>query len=498
MAFFHNKNGTRMLTLKDPSLLKKQLFINGEWVDGDSGDTLSIINPATGEEICQLASGGKSETRYAIKCAENAMHNWQLLKAKDRALLLNKWFKLINENIDDLAAILTAEQGKPLAEAKGEILYGASYIEWFAEEAKRIYGDIIPTTNSTQRLLTIKQPIGVVAAITPWNFPNAMITRKAAPALAAGCSIVIKPADSTPLSALALAALAERAGIPKGVISIVVGVNSKEIGKEFTDNAIVKKLSFTGSTNVGKLLIKQCADTVKKTSMELGGNAPFIVFEDADIEQAVQGAIASKFRNAGQTCVCANRFLVHSSIYQEFADQFVAQTKKLNVGNGADDKVSIGPLINTSAINSVDAMVKEATDNGAQLLLGGANPSLGECFYPPTILTEVTPQMRLFKEEIFGPVAPIIPFDTEEEALELANATEAGLASYLYTQNYSRIWRFSEQLENGIVGINTGIISTEVAPFGGIKQSGNGREGSKYGIEDYIEIKYLCMGGIES
>ncbi len=487
-----------MLALKDPSLLKKQLFINGEWVDGDSGHTLSIINPATGRELCQITSGGKSETRYAITCANNAMKNWQQLTAKQRAVILKKWYELILENIDDLAVILTAEQGKPLTEAKGEILYGASYIEWFAEEAKRIYGDIIPSNNSTQRLLTIKQPIGVVAAITPWNFPNAMITRKVAPALAAGCAVIVKPAESTPLSALALAALAERAGLPKGILSIVVGVDAKEIGKELTDNVIVRKLSFTGSTKVGKLLIKQCADTVKKTSMELGGNAPFIVFEDAEIEQAVQGAIASKFRNAGQTCVCANRFLVHTSIYQEFCDQFVAQTKKLVIGNGMDENSSIGPLINVSAVQNINAMVKEAKDNGAEILLGETNVGLGECFYPPTILANVTPQMRLFKEEIFGPVAPIIPFDTEEEALELANSTEAGLASYLFTQNYSRIWRFSEKLENGIVGINEGIISTEVAPFGGIKQSGNGREGSKYGIEDYIEIKYLCMGGIEN
>lgn len=486
-----------MLTLKDPSLLKKQLFINGEWVDGDSGETLPIVNPATGDELCLISSAGKSETRYAITCAKNAMQNWQKLTAKQRGVILKQWYALIVENIDDLAIILTAEQGKPLAEAKGEILYGASYIEWFAEEAKRIYGDIIPSNNSTQRLLTIKQPIGVVAAITPWNFPNAMITRKVAPALAAGCSVIVKPAESTPLSAFALAELAQRAGLPKGVLSIVVGVDAIEIGKELTENPTVRKLSFTGSTKVGKLLIKQCADTVKKTSMELGGNAPFIVFEDADIEQAVQGAIASKFRNAGQTCVCANRFLVHSNVYQDFSEQFVAQTKKLKIGNGADKNVSIGPLINVSAIENVKSMVKEATDNGAKILLGGANSNLGECFYPPTILSNVTPQMRLFKEEIFGPVAPLISFDTEEEALALANATEAGLASYLYTQNYSRMWRFSEQLENGIVGINEGIISTEVAPFGGIKQSGNGREGSKYGIEDYIEIKYLCLGGIE-
>jgi succinate-semialdehyde dehydrogenase/glutarate-semialdehyde dehydrogenase len=497
-AFFHNLNGNRMLTLNDPSLLKRQLFINGEWVDGDSGNTFSIVNPATGDEICQLASAGKNETRYAIKCAENTIQNWQQLRAKERAVLLKKWYELVHKNIDDLATILTAEQGKPIAEAKGEILYGASYIEWFAEEAKRIYGDIIPSTNQTQRLLTIKQPIGVVAAITPWNFPNAMITRKVAPALAAGCTVIVKPAESTPLSALALVALAERAGIPKGVISIVAGVDSKEIGKELTDNSIIKKLSFTGSTKVGKLLIKQCADTVKKTSMELGGNAPFIVFDDAEIEQAVQGAIASKFRNAGQTCVCANRFLVHRSIYKEFTEQFVAQTKKLIMGNGVNEKVSIGPLINENATKNVDDLVQEAIEQGAELLLGGTISSLGTCFYPPTILADVTPEMRLFKEEIFGPVAPIIPFDTEEEALELANSTQAGLASYLFTQNYSRIWRFSEQLENGIVGINEGIVSTEVAPFGGIKESGNGREGSKYGIEDYIEIKYLCMGGIES
>jgi succinate-semialdehyde dehydrogenase/glutarate-semialdehyde dehydrogenase len=487
-----------MLTLKDPSLLKDKLYINGEWVDGDSNETFTIYDPATGKKISQLASAGKSETRYAITCAKNAMQNWQQLTAKQRATTLKQWFNLILENIDDLAIILTAEQGKPLAEARAEILYGASYIDWFAEEAKRIYGDIIPSSNTTQRLLTIKQPVGVVAAITPWNFPNAMITRKVAPALAAGCAVIVKPAEATPLSALALAALAERSGLPKGLLSVVVGNDAKEIGKELTRNESVRKLSFTGSTNVGKMLIKQCADTVKKTSMELGGNAPFIVFDDADIEQAVQGAIASKFRNAGQTCVCANRFIVHRSIYQEFFEQFVAQTKKLVVGNGLDDKVTIGPLINKHAVENVDSMVKEAIENGAKLKLGGEHSKLGECFYPPTIITDVTPQMRIFQEEIFGPVAPIIPFDTEEEALELANATEAGLASYLFTQNYSRIWRFSEHLENGIVGINEGIISTEVAPFGGIKQSGNGREGSKYGIEDYIEIKYLCMGGIEN
>jgi succinate-semialdehyde dehydrogenase/glutarate-semialdehyde dehydrogenase len=485
-----------MLPLKDPLLLKRQLFINGEWVDGDSGNTFPILNPATGIEICKMASGTKNDARSSITCAQNALQNWRQTTAKYRSEILKRWHRLIVENIDDLAFILNSEQGKPLAEAKSEILYGASYIEWFAEEAKRIYGDIIPTNNSTQRLLTIKQPIGVVAAITPWNFPNAMVTRKVAPALAAGCTIIVKPAEATPLSALALAVLAQRAGLPKGVFSIVVGVDAKEIGKELTDNTIVRKLSFTGSTKVGKLLIKQCADTVKKTSMELGGNAPFIVFEDADIDQAVQGAISSKFRNAGQTCVCANRFLIQSSIYQEFTEKFVEETKKLIVGNGVDENVSIGPLINTAAVQNIHAMVIDAEENGAKRLLGGISARLGPRFYLPTILTDVTPTMRLFKEEIFGPVAPIIPFDTEEQALELANSTEAGLASYLYTQNYSRIWRFSERLENGIVGINEGIISTEVAPFGGIKQSGNGREGSKYGIDDYIEIKYVCMGGI--
>lgn len=485
-----------MLPLNDPLLLKGHLFINGEWVDGDSEESISVQNPATGIEICRVASATKKDTAFSINCAQQALQTWRQTTAKHRADLLKSWYQLIVENIDDLACILNAEQGKPLAEAKAEILYGASYIEWFAEEAKRMYGDIIPSNKAGQRLLTLKQPIGVVAAITPWNFPNAMITRKVAPALAAGCSIVVKPAEATPLSALALAELAQRAGIPKGVFSVVVGVDSKEIGKELTDNPLVKKLSFTGSTNVGKILIKQCADTVKKVSMELGGNAPFIVFEDADIDQAVQGAIASKFRNAGQTCVCANRFIVHTSVYEEFTTKFVESTKQLEVGNGIDPKVSIGPLINAAAVQDVHGKVTGALEKGAKVLLGGSPSKLGKNFYPPTILADVTPDMEVFQEEIFGPVAPIITFDTEQQALELANSTEAGLASYVYTQNYSRIWRFSENLENGIVGINEGVISTEVAPFGGIKQSGNGREGSKYGMDDYTEIKYLCMGGM--
>tara|TARA_R110000751_G_scaffold116604_2_gene216724 strand:- start:545323 stop:546816 length:1494 start_codon:yes stop_codon:yes gene_type:complete len=496
MSFYLNLKGLTMLYLNDPLLLKQQLFINRKWVDGDSEKSISVQNPATGIEICKVASATKEDVVFSIECAQDALQTWRATTAKQRAELLKNWYHLIIENIDDLTSILTVEQGKPLAEAKAEILYGASYIEWFAEEAKRMYGDIIPSNKSSQRLLTIKQPIGVVAAITPWNFPNAMITRKAAPALAAGCSIIVKPSETTPLSALALAELAQRAGIPKGVFSVVIGVDSKEIGKELTDNPLVKKLSFTGSTKVGKILIKQCADTVKKVSMELGGNAPFIVFEDADIDQAVKGAIASKFRNAGQTCVCANRFLVHSSVYQAFTTKFVEATKKLVMGNGIEAKVSIGPLITAAAVQDVHAKVTYAAENGAKILLGGSPSQLGANFYPPTILSDVTPDMRVFKEEIFGPVAPIIAFDTEQQALELANATEAGLASYLYTQNYSRIWRFSERLENGIVGINEGVISTEVAPFGGIKQSGNGREGSKYGMDDYTEIKYLCMGGL--
>ena len=491
-----------MLALNDPSLLCQQLFINGEWVDSDSGHTFAVQNPATNEDIAQVASAGKAETRYAIRCAQNAMQNWQQYSAKQRSDFLKHWHQLIVSNIDDLALILTAEQGKPLAEAKGEILYGAAYIEWFAEEARRIYGDVIPGNNPSQRLLTIKQPVGVVAAITPWNFPNAMIARKVAPALAAGCAVVVKPAEATPLSALALALLAERAGMPKGLMSVVMGADPIEIGTELTQNPTVKKLSFTGSTRTGKLLIKQCADTVKKTSMELGGNAPFVVFNDANLEQAVTGALASKFRNAGQTCVCANRFLVQRGIYDEFVEEFVAQTKALRVGNGMDSKVSIGPLINRAAVDNVQAMIQDATEQGATVELGGKttnkNGTETGSFFPPTIVRDVTPAMRLFKEEIFGPVAPIIPFDTEEQALELANATDAGLASYLFTQDLSRIWRFSEQLENGIVGINEGIISTEVAPFGGVKQSGNGREGSKYGIDDYIEIKYLCLGGLEA
>ncbi|MEP1383698.1 MAG: NAD-dependent succinate-semialdehyde dehydrogenase [Paraglaciecola sp.] len=485
-----------MLPLNDPQLLKQQIFVNGQWRDADSKDTLAIDNPATASKICDIASAGLSDTQLAITSAHQALQSWRNTTASYRAEILKRWHDLILENIKDLAAILSAEQGKPLAEAKGEIRYGASYLEWFAEEAKRLYGDVIPSKQGSQRLLTIKQPIGVVAAITPWNFPNAMITRKVAPALAAGCTMIVKPAEATPLSALALAELAQRAGLPNGVLSVIVGSDAIAIGKALTDSPTVTKLSFTGSTKVGKLLIKQCADTVKKVSMELGGNAPFIVFDDADIDQAVQGAIASKFRNAGQTCVCANRFLIHQDVYQEFTDKFVAAAQKLILGNGADTGVTLGPLINADAVKNVHTMVCDAAKKGASRRLGGQPSSLGTNFYPPTILTNISANMRVFNEEIFGPVAPIIAFETEQQALQLANATQAGLAAYLYTQNYARIWRFSEDLECGIVGINEGIISSEVAPFGGVKQSGNGREGSKYGLDDYTEIKYLCMGGI--
>ncbi|MFT2089562.1 NAD-dependent succinate-semialdehyde dehydrogenase [Paraglaciecola sp. 2405UD69-4] len=485
-----------MLPLKDPKLLKQQVFVNGQWHHANVKDMLTVNNPATNSKICDIASAGINETQQAINGAEQALQLWRNTTASYRANILKHWHDLILENIEDLAVILSAEQGKPLEEAQSEIRYGASYLEWFAEEAKRIYGDVIPSKQASQRLLTIKQPIGVVAAITPWNFPNAMITRKVAPALAAGCTIIVKPAETTPLSAFALAELAQRAGLPSGVFSVIIGLDPIAIGKTLTDSPIVTKLSFTGSTKVGKLLIKQCADTVKKVSMELGGNAPFIVFDDADLDAAVQGAMASKFRNAGQTCVCANRFLVHKHVYQEFTDKLVAAAKKLTLGNGAKSGVTLGPLINEAAAQNVHTLVSDAIAKGAKVQLGAKPSNLGASFYPPTILTDISTNMRVFNEEIFGPVAPIIAFESEQQALQLANTTQAGLAAYLYTQNYARIWRFSENLECGIVGINEGIISSEVAPFGGVKQSGNGREGSKYGIDDYTEIKYLCMGGI--
>jgi succinate-semialdehyde dehydrogenase/glutarate-semialdehyde dehydrogenase len=484
------------LLLKDQSLLATQAYINGEWIDADSGETLAVTNPSTGEIIAEVAKCGAAETRRAIEAAYRVQKQWKLTTAKERAALLRSWFDLIMDNQDDLAKILTAEQGKPLAEAKGEIAYGANYVEWFAEEAKRVYGDTIPQPSNDKRLIVIKQPIGVVGAITPWNFPCAMLTRKLGPALAAGCTVVCKPANATPLSAYALAVLAERAGIPAGVISVITG-KTAEIGGEITGSELIRKVTFTGSTPVGKQLMKECADTVKRTSMELGGNAPFIVFDDADLDEAVAGAMASKYRNAGQTCVCSNRLLVQDGIYDKFAKKLLTAVNARVVGDGTSEGVTIGPLIDQKAANDVCQMIDDALTSGAEAIAGGGASSLGGNFVEPTILTNVTRHMRVFKEEIFGPVAPLIRFSSEEEALELANDTEVGLASYIYTRDIGRIWRVSEGLEYGIVGVNEGIVSNEMAPFGGVKESGNGREGSKYGLEDYLEIKYLCLGGID-
>jgi succinate-semialdehyde dehydrogenase/glutarate-semialdehyde dehydrogenase len=484
------------MKLSDTALLKTQAYINGRWVDADSGDTLPVTNPATGETIADVAKCGTAETRRAIEAAEKAQVAWRARSAKERAAILRKWFNLMMESQEDLAQILTAEQGKPLAEARGEIAYGASYIEWFAEEAKRIYGDTIPQPSEDKRIVVIKQPVGVVACITPWNFPNAMLTRKIAPALAAGCTVVCKPANETPLSAFAFAELADRAGVPAGVINIVAGV-TRQIGAELTGNPIVRKLTFTGSTEVGKLLMEQCAATVKRTSMELGGNAPFIVFDDADLDEAVKGAIICKFRNAGQTCVCANRILVHEGVYDEFAEKLMRATGALKLGNGTEEGVNMGPLINAGAADDVLGFVEDAVAKGANVATGGGRSDLGACYLQPTVLTNVSPDMRVFSEEIFGPVAPLFKFTTEEEAIALANDTEFGLACYFYSRDVGRIWRVSEALEYGIVGINEGIISNEMAPFGGVKESGQGREGSKYGLDDYLEIKYMCIGGID-
>jgi succinate-semialdehyde dehydrogenase/glutarate-semialdehyde dehydrogenase len=483
------------LSLKDPSLLKHQAYINGQWVDADSGATVAVDNPATGETIVEVAKVGAAETRRAIEAADAAMVEWKAKPAKARAQLLRRWYDLMMEHQEDLAVIMTAEQGKVLAESRGEVAYGASFVEWFGEEAKRVDGDVIPGPSADKRIITIKQPVGVVAAITPWNFPNAMIARKAAPALAAGCTIVIKPATATPLSAFAMAELAERAGIPAGVINVVCG-SSGEIGGELTGNPIVRKLTFTGSTPVGKTLIEQCAATVKKVSMELGGNAPFIVFDDADIDAAVEGAMASKYRNSGQTCVCANRLFVQDGVYDEFVEKFVKATQELVVGNGMDEGVTAGPLLDVNAVNDVDALVQETISQGATVAAGGGPHELGGCYYQPTVLTGVTSEMAVFRNEIFGPVSPVIRFSSEEELIEMANDTEFGLASYFYARDIGRIWRVAEALDYGIVGINSGIISNEMAPFGGVKESGMGREGSKYGMDDYLEIKYILMGGI--
>lgn len=481
------------MQLTDSTLLRTQAFIGGEWVDADDGATFAVTNPADLSPICNVASVGAVETERAIAAAEAALPAWRAKTAKERSALLRKWFELMMANQEDLARLLSWEQGKPLTESRGEIAYGASFIEWFAEEAKRIYGDVIPHDKQGRRLVVIKQPIGVVAAITPWNFPNAMITRKAGPALAAGCTIVIKPASETPLSALALAELASRAGIPAGVVNVVTG-NARAIGGELTRNPSVRKLSFTGSTGIGKMLMAQCADTMKKVSMELGGNAPFIVFDDANLDAAVAGAMASKYRNSGQTCVCTNRILVQDGVYDEFAKRLVAAVKALKVAPAHEAGAEQGPLINAKAVAKVEEHIADAVAKGAKVLAGGKPHALGGSFFEPTVLGEVTPAMLVARDETFGPLAPIFRFKTEAEAIAMANDTEFGLASYVYTRDLGRAWRVSEALEYGMVGVNEGIISTEIAPFGGIKESGTGREGSKYGIDDYVEMKYMCLG----
>ncbi|MFP6562750.1 NAD-dependent succinate-semialdehyde dehydrogenase [Paraburkholderia sp. B3] len=486
-----------MTSLQQPGLLRQQAYIDGQWRDAEDGATLDVHNPSTGEWLARVPNMGAGEARAAIEAAHRAFPAWRALTAKERARLLRTWFDLVMGNQTELATLMTREQGKPLAEAKGEIAYAASFIEWFAEQAKRIDGDVIPSPNPDQRLVVTREPVGVCAAITPWNFPAAMITRKAAPALAAGCTIVIKPANETPLSAFALAALAEQAGIPPGVINVVTG-KSREIGLEMTSSPLVKKLTFTGSTEVGRLLMRQCSDTVKKVSLELGGNAPFIVFDDADLDAAIDGALLSKYRNAGQTCVCANRFFVHDSVYDEFCRRLASRVEAFNVGDGFAEGVNVGPLINEAAREKVDGLVRDAVAQGARVLAGGSAHARGGNFYAPTVLADAKPGMAVLSEEIFGPVAPIVRFSDDAEVVRLANDSIYGLAAYFYSRDIGRIWRVAEQLEYGIVGINTGLISNEVAPFGGVKQSGVGREGSKYGIEDYLSIKYLCMAGVAS
>ena len=484
------------IAITDKTLLQTGAYIDGKWVGSDDSSTYEVTNPATGKVLAKVARCGTAETRRAVEAAGRALEGWRRKTALERSALLRRFFALMMEAQDDLARILTAEQGKPLAESRGEIAYGASYIEWFAEEGKRIYGDVIPAPGNDKRIVVIKQPVGVVACITPWNFPNAMLARKIAPALAAGCTVVCKPANATPLSAFAFAVLAERAGIPAGVVNIVTGKTS-EIGEELTSNPIVRKLTFTGSTPVGKKLMADCSRTVKRTSMELGGNAPFIVFDDADLDKAVPGALACKFRNAGQTCVCANRILVQEGIYDEFAERLMKAAAGLKLGDGTAEGVTMGPLINEGAANDVLGFIDDAVAKGANVVAGGGRSELGSCFIEPTILTNVDTGMRVFREEIFGPVAPLFKFRTEEEAIAIANDTEFGLACYFYSRDIGRIWRVAEGLDYGIVGINEGIISNAMAPFGGVKESGQGREGSKYGLDDYLEIKYMCMGGID-
>jgi len=483
------------LALEDPSLLRQQCYVNGAWLDAAGGATLPVHNPATGAELGTVPAFDAAATEKAVAAAHAAFPAWAAKTAKERSVLLRRWNDLILQNVSDLAKLMTAEQGKPLAEARGEITYAASFVEWFAEEAKRVYGDVIPGHQPDKRILVLRQPVGVVAAITPWNFPAAMITRKVAPALAAGCTVVCKPATQTPYSAFALAELAHRAGIPAGVINVITGP-AREIGGVLTGDARVRKLSFTGSTEIGKLLMAQCAKTMKKVSLELGGNAPFIVFDDADLDAAVAGAIASKYRNTGQTCVCANRLLVQDGVYEAFTAKLVAAVQKLRVGDGLAGETEQGPLIDAAALKKVEEHIADATSKGAKVAAGGRRHALGGTFFEPTVLTGATPAMMVAREETFGPVAPLFRFRTEEEAVAMANDTEFGLASYLYTRDLARSWRVSEALEYGIVGLNTGLISTEVAPFGGVKESGTGREGSKYGLLDYTEIKYVCVGGV--
>jgi len=484
------------MKLKDPNLLRTQAYVDGQWTNAVNGATLEVGNPATGEKLGTIPNMGAAETRRAIEAAGAAMPAWAAKTAKERATILRRWYELMMANQDDLATIMTAEQGKPLAEARGEIGYAAAFIDWFAEEGRRLYGDLIPAHQADKRLLVLRQPIGVVAAITPWNFPAAMITRKAGPALAAGCTFVCKPAQQTPYSALAMAELGARAGIPAGVLNLVTSGDAAAIGGEMTSNPIVRKMTFTGSTAIGKRLMAQCSGTLKKLSLELGGNAPFIVFEDADLDAAVAGAIASKYRNTGQTCVCANRLLVQASVYDAFTAKLVEAVSRLRVGDGLQGPTDQGPLIDSKALAKVEEHLADALAKGAHIAFGGKRHALGGTFFQPTVLTNVSPAMLVAREETFGPVAPLFRFSTEAEAIRMANDTEFGLAAYFYTRDLARSWRVSEALEYGIVGLNTGIISTEVAPFGGVKESGFGREGSRYGILDYTEMKYVCVGGI--
>ncbi len=486
------------MKLNDTSLFRQQAYVNGKWIDADDGKTFDVINPATNEVIGNVPDLGAVETKRAIEAANNAWPAWKAKTAAERSAILEDWFDLIMENQQDLAALMTLEQGKSVAESTGEIAYGASFIKWFAEECKRVYGDTIPSKNSDQRIIVTKEPIGVCAAITPWNFPNAMITRKAAPAFGAGCPMVVKPAEATPFSALALAVLAERAGFPAGIFSVVTASQGKDVGEEMTTNPIVRKVTFTGSTAVGKILMKQCSSTLKKMSLELGGNAPFIVFEDADLDAAVEGLMVSKYRNSGQTCVCTNRTLVHESVYDEFASKLAVKVGELKVGDGFAEGVNQGPLINMAAVEKVENHISDAVEKGAKVLVGGKRHALGKTFFEPTLLANVTTDMKVTYEETFGPVAPLFSFKTEEEAIKMANDTEFGLAAYFFTRDIGRSWRVSEALEYGMVGVNSGLISTEVAPFGGVKESGLGREGSKFGLDEYLEIKYICMAGVTS